>query len=100
MRTDSETLKSWRFGREAFELITYGGAYDRRTLADGVCAYALGETTHEAFGQQANDLVVPTSSACGAGDRRPVLETCDHFHYFSIPYLRAELQSLYLGDSS
>jgi pimeloyl-ACP methyl ester carboxylesterase len=94
MRTDSEMLKSWLFGSEPFELLSYGGNYDLRTLADGACAYALGEMLHEGFARQQNDMVVPTDSALGAGNTQPVLDPCDHFQYFSTEVLKQELQKL------
>jgi hypothetical protein len=94
MRTDTGELKSLNFGKEPFELISYGGNYDLRKLADGACAYAMGVIAHEGFSRKQNDLVVPTESALGVGDPRPVLEPCDHFHYFSTEVLRRELQTL------
>jgi hypothetical protein len=99
MRTDSGAvemlLHGLRCDADNFELYSYGGEYDLRKLADGTCAYLLGEITHEGFGQESNDLVVPTASALGAGTGRRVMGPCDHFHYFSNSTLKQELQDLH-----
>jgi hypothetical protein len=94
MRTNSDARKILGSEPEDFELYSYGGEYDRRALADGTCAYVLGEITYEAFGRERNDLVVPTASALGVGTARPVTGSCDHFHYFSNAALKQELQDL------
>jgi len=94
MRTDSETLKAWRFGEEPFQLISCGGEYDLRKLADGACAYAFGEALSGGFDGQPNDMVVPTTSALGAGKKQPTLVPCNHFEYFSVAAVQDELRAL------
>ena len=95
MKTDSETLRSLTFGDEPFELMSHGGTYDQPRYADGSCAYTFGERVlHEALGEVANDLVVPTASALAAGTAKALSGSCDHFSYFSRPEIRAELRSL------
>ena len=95
MKTDSDTLRSWTFGKEPFELISYGGTYDEPRLANGASAYTFGERVlHEAFGGAANDLVVPTASALGAGRPEGLPGSCDHFSYFTRGEVQDELRSL------
>jgi pimeloyl-ACP methyl ester carboxylesterase len=94
MRTDSEALKAMAFAKDPFELLAYAGAYDIRVLKDGACAYTLGEIVHQGFGQQSNDIVVPTESALGTGTKQPVIKDCDHFHYFSTRSIQTEIQNL------
>jgi len=95
MRTDSQVLKTWRFFEKLpFPILSYGGKYDLRTLANGACAYALGEIVDGAFRGQNNDLVVPTSSATAAGTPQPTFASCTHFEYFSNDRIRNEIREL------
>lgn len=95
MKTDSDTLRSWTFGEEPFELVSYGGTYDEPRFADGASAYTFGERVlHESFGQAANDLVVPTASALGAGQAKSLSGSCDHFSYFARREVQDELRGL------
>jgi pimeloyl-ACP methyl ester carboxylesterase len=94
MRTDSEVLRTLQFSSDEFDMFSYAGNYDLRELADGACAYSLGEIANEAFARQQHDMVVPAASALGAGKALPLLEHCDHFHYFSTEIVKQELQKL------
>lgn len=95
MKTDSETLQSWTFGEEPFELISYGATYDKRLFADGASAYTFGERVLiEAFGEAASDLVVPTASALAAGKAKCLSGSCDHFSYFARGEVQDELGGL------
>jgi pimeloyl-ACP methyl ester carboxylesterase len=94
MRTDSETLRSWAFLAEPFDLVSCGAAYDEAALPDGRSAYTFGQRVlHESFGGVPNDLVVPTASALGAGTAQQLDGSCDHFSYFS----RREVQEALRG---
>jgi hypothetical protein len=95
MKTDSDTLRSWTFAEEPFELISHGGMYEKRGLPNGASAYTFGERVlHEALGESANDLVVPTASALGAGKARAISGSCDHFSYFARREVLDELRGL------
>jgi len=97
MRTDRQTLKSWRFfGDTTFPMLSYAGEYDLRKRANGACAYALVEIVDGAFRGQNNDLVVPTSSAQGAGTPQPTFSPCTHFEYFCNRRIQDEIHALAL----
>ncbi len=94
MRTDSETLKAMNIGSEQFELRSYGGTYDVKSYPDGKGTAFMQGFAKGAFDRKKNDLVVPTSSALGAGNGKDIPGSCAHSQYFDIPDIVKELREL------
>jgi len=94
MRPESDFIGSLSAVTEPYPLRTWGAKCEVDGLPSGTFAFAIRDAIYGAFGGSANDTVVGAASATGAGKAQKIFDACTHFQYFSVPEVKAEIQSL------
>ena len=94
MRPESDFIGSLSAVTEPYPLRTWGAKCEVDGLPSGTFAFAIRDAIYGAFGGSANDTAVGAASATGAGKAQKIFDACTHFQYFSVPEVKAEIQSL------